>query len=217
MNKLITAVSLFAALLTSTAASAEAPPTVDSKPSKPEPVAAKNWFGDGMRDSGPHDRPNYFSAQVILGYGDTWGFIGNSYAYGFAPGVAARYTIHLLPNGFISSLNDSFDLDVGADARFILGGVVGYNSYGSFGIGFDLEAVAEVKWVMYFLNNLGAYVHAGIGAGMALTFAPGFGFSLPIDPQGGVGLMFRITNSLMLRADLVGSWHYEGLRVGLVF
>ena len=211
------AMAVVSALLLSTAARAdEDSKTVTKSAPAPAAPANTNWFGDGMRDSGSHNRPNYFSLQVILGYGDTWGFIGNAYAYGFAPGVAARYDIPLLPNGFISSMNDSFDLDVGVDARFVLGSVYGYSGYG-FGVGLDLEAVAEVKYVMYFLSNLAAYAHAGIGAGAAFTFSPGFGFSLPIDPQGGLGLMFRLNDSMTLRADLVGSWHYEGLRAGLIF
>src|SRR5258708_4064443 len=146
MNKLIA--SMFAsALLLSVAAHADEVKGVSIS----APAASKNWFGDGMKDTGVHARPNYLSVQVILGYGDTWGVIGNSYVYGFAPGVAARYDIPLKADGFISSLNDSFDLELGVDARCILGGVYGFNSYG-FGVGLDIEAVAEVKYVMYFLS-----------------------------------------------------------------
>lgn len=213
MKRLAICLSLVSALLTSTAAFAD---DAIAEVSQPAPAASNNWFGDGFRDNTPHDRPNYLSAQVILGYGDSWGFIGTAYAYGFAPGVAGRYTIALMPNGFIGSLNDSLDLDVGVDVRFILGGVAGYNSYG-FGVGLGVDAVAEAKYTMYFLNNLAGYAHAGLGVGAALTFGSSVGFSLPINPQGGVGVLFRFNNSMMLRADLVGSWHYEGVRVGLVF
>jgi hypothetical protein len=149
-------------------------------------------------DTGPHERSSMLS---VFGIVPWW--------YGFGIGAGARYGLPIAPEGIVSTINDSVELEFGGD--------IWYGSWGYLGVsahytGIDIPA--EGRWTFYLTPELAAY--AKVGLGFSLRFwgsnAVGSGFS-----GGGLswntatGILYQARDSLWLRGE-VG---YTGLKLGV--
>jgi hypothetical protein len=155
-----------------------------------------------LLDATPRTRQHMVSFFVGLPYG-YW------YYGGFPFGLGARYYIPLLHNGFIPPVNDSFGLEFGADFAAVFG------NYFAPLVDIPVEAV----WNFHLSSKFTAYAKAGL----ALEFA-GFtsgcnsygvcyssGLRLVPVPIGGVGILFKVSNSMVLRAEAAYPWFKVGL------
>lgn len=148
--------------------------------------------GDSMRQPGglfdatPHTR----KTQVSL-----WGLAG---WYGL--GVGGRFTLPLVADGILAEINDSIELEFGAD--FIpLGFLYAYPR---------LDIVAEGRWTFHLMPNISLYGKVVVGP--ALEFWSGGVYLYPvfdIVP----GLIYRLSDSMVLRAEL----GYRGFKGGIGF
>jgi hypothetical protein len=130
-----------------------------------------------------------------------------SWYYGFGIGGAARYTLPIVHNGFIDSLNDSVELEFGADMW--VGGWAGY-SYTGIGI------PAEGRWTFHITDRFDAYGKVGLGWVIAFSndsTIAGLGYGGGPYITAGPGVAYRVGDSISLRAE-VGNF---GLRAGVGF
>jgi hypothetical protein len=144
-----------------------------------------------IKDGSSHSRPQMLSF-----------FLNVPWWYGVGIGAGARYAISIVPDGFIPKLNDSFELEFGADYIFRSSGP------------YQLHAVIipfEVRWTFYFFDNFAAYAKVGVGAEI------NFGNN-PLGNRAAVyhnilspGVLFKLTDSLTLRGEI----SYWGTKVGL--
>lgn len=145
--------------------------------------------GDSMRtpgglfDATPHTRKGGLTVFAALGW---WSGIG----------VGGRYTLPLIADGFLAELNDSVELEFGADAYFF-----GWSSYTT------LDIPLEGRWTFHILPNFSAYAKVAIG--VELWLQPG---GVTIGPlfNIGPGILYRLSDSFLVRAE-AGN---RGLRVG---
>lgn len=122
--------------------------------------------------------------------------------FGVAPGVL--YGIPIVPDGFISALNDSFEIEFGA-FMFIW--------FGSSQTYLWVTPQGGVRWNFWLTKAFSVYGTAKIGAAIALTS----GFSHGIYGFGGVGLDWEFTEGMSLRAETGGGRGGAGLTGGLSF
>ncbi|MGI5861813.1 MAG: hypothetical protein ACOX6T_07105 [Myxococcales bacterium] len=169
MRRALTALTLAAALAA----------TGFSSPAAAEGVRSPG----GLLDQSPQERSQMLSVYGFLPWG--WGF-----------GGAVRYSIPIVPQGFISKLNDSIDLEFGADFYSHWA----FNDFGAIGVG-------EARWTFQILPKLGVYGKAVVG----LQYDTDWGVGPYWDFVPGV--IFQLNDTLALRGE-VG---YRGLRAGLGF
>lgn len=170
--------------------------------------------GGGIKDNGPHQRPQMASAQLYT-----------PWRYGFGFGLKLAYEIPLVQNGFIPSINNSFSIE-----PFFGLAWNNYNNgygYGRFGgINFDdnLSAVeytpgVSVLWSFYFSPQFRVYgaIHTGVtivapyysGPG-DYTYAGDNYVRIHIEPA--AGIVYSLNERLALRAE-IATW--SGLKGGL--
>src|SRR2546429_560262 len=77
----------------------------------------------GLFDTSSGNRPQMISGYLMV-----------PYYYGFGLGIGARYTLPIFDRGWIDQLNDSVELEFGADAW--------YDSYGYIGGGYSFFSLA---------------------------------------------------------------------------
>ena len=184
-------VCLSVALLTPATSRAEdAAPAESTAESTTESGSAFRRSG-GLLDRNPQER------QHMLSF-----FAFPSWYYGFGVGTGARYTLPLVKNGFIPPVNDSFELEFGADAWYA--GSFGY-SYFAFGV------PVEARWTFHFTDKFAAYAKAGLG--FTLAFGDYVGVYSPVYFSSGAGVIWSITDAFALRAEA----HTQGFRVGIGF
>jgi hypothetical protein len=147
--------------------------------------------GEGLsiRDATRHDRPfmlSFFGAVLPeYQFGDV--------VYPLGYGGAVRFAIPLLNDGFIPSVNDSFELELGANAFF-----GGY---------YLVTPVVEVRWTFHFGPRFSAYGKVGGGYNFMVSAIH------PSTPylSGAVGGLIALTRHFYLRAEL----GYPGLLLGI--
>src|SRR5205814_937175 len=146
--------------------------------------------GGGIRDGSHHRRP--FQVSVF-------GVISDDVSYGLGAGLAARFAIPLLSDGFISSLNDSFELELGA------------NFYSVFNlIRYVLTPVVEARWTFHLTSHFSAYPKVGFGWSFPVVSAvPHY---LPYFSVA-AGILFEATDWFYLRAEA----GYPGVLLGVAF
>jgi hypothetical protein len=152
-----------------------------------------------LKDRSHHERPPMFSF-----------FLNVPWWYGIGIGGGLRFTIPIVPDGFIPKLNDSFELEVGADYEYHRYSVLNYHA---------IIIPIEARWTFYFFPELAAYAKLGLGVeiglgGVALPFGGGIGYGATVyhnilSP----GILYKIGDSIWLRGEL---W-YRGLKIGLGF
>jgi hypothetical protein len=154
-----------------------------------------------IRDRRRQRRPSMLSFMVNVPW---W--------YGLGVGVGGRYGFSVAPDGFLPKVNDSFDLEFGADYVFRRWVSINYHA---------IIIPAEARWTFYFLPNLAAYAKVGLGVEV------GFGGVDIFGPYGGgvgtgvvvyhnlfsPGILYKLSDELWLRGEL-GYW---GLKAGLGF
>ncbi len=155
-----------------------------------------------LTDASPQHRPQMASFFVGLPFG-YWG-------YGFPLGVGARYQIPILHDGFIPSINDSFAVEIGADLSLI-------NS--SYWVPF-ISIPVEAMWTLYFLQNFAGYIKLGLALEMSFSnfCFGGFcrsGFGAGVVPIGTIGVMFKLSPSLVLRVEAGYPWLKVGIGIPL--
>jgi hypothetical protein len=164
------------------------------------------WRRPGaLLDRSPQRRPQMLSFFLGAPYGY------GAYGYGFPVGVGARYLIPLVHDGFIPALNDSFNIEFGADFSF---GFL-YGFYPTIGL------PVEVMWQFHFTQNFSAYAKAGISVGINpsnadFCSARGYctGFPITVSPVANVGLMYKFASNLFFRAEVGYPWIKVGLGIG---
>lgn len=133
-----------------------------------------------------------------------WGFV--PWSYGIGIGGGARFAYPIVPNGFIPMLNDSFELEGGADIR--------YATY--FGLSYSYVGLAapivEARWTFHITEKFAAYAKVGLGWSFAFgsyygagAWAGGFYWNA------GPGVLYKFGDSIYVRAEIMS----QGLRVGI--
>ena len=140
----------------------------------------------GLYDATPHTRKSMLTVWGSLGW---WSGLG----------VGARYTLPLVADGFLAELNDSVELEFGADLYFL--GWYGYSS---------LDIPVEGRWSFHVLPNLSLY--GKLAAGVQVDFLAG---SLRLWPlfHFAPGAIYHLSENFAVRAEL----GYRGLRLGVAF
>ncbi len=161
------------------------------------------WRQPGaLLDRSPQRRPHMFS--FFLGF--PYGYYG--YVYGGVPfGLGVRYMIPLIHDGFVPSLNDSFNIEFGAD----FGGIATRVFYPIISI------PVEVMWRLHFTSRFSGYVK--VGAALEFNVVSYCTTAYPCrtlvsaNVIANVGLIYRFTDTVSFRAEAGYPW----LKVGLGF
>lgn len=132
-----------------------------------------------------------------------WAFL----PYTFAIGVGGRFTLPVVADGFIPDINDSFEIEIGADLVF--------GSYPLVNAGYiDLSLVpVEGRWTFHFTPNLSAYAKLGLGYTLefsSYTGAAAYGSRFYYNFA--IGGMYNLTDKFGIRLEA----GYQGLKVGVV-
>lgn len=166
-------------------------------------VAAQGAAADfrqpgGLQDGSPQKRARLITAWVgfpYLYYG--WGGVGFPFGFG------ASYFHPLVEQGFVPELNDSFNLEAGANIAFAYGG--GFSSW--------LSLPVTVSWMLHFTRDFAGLVKLGAALNFGFGYWAGQRGWFNAFPVGGIGVMVRLSPSLMLRVEAGYPW----LSVGLGF
>jgi hypothetical protein len=133
-----------------------------------------------------------------------FGLAGGVWAGGIGTaGVAARHTTPLVKDGFIPTLNDSFELEVGVNAWRWFTEVRGS--------GFSLAN--EARWTFHFTPQFAAYAMAGLGPAWGYRDDGKNYFAVFI--TAGMGIHFHISESVAVRAEVDPTTAMLGLGFGL--
>jgi len=155
----------------------------------------------GINDMGPHTRNSMLSIFGLL----PWGF-GNGI------GGAVRYTLPVIHDGFVDSLNDSVELEFGGDIWF--GGYdFGTIRYGYTGLAIPLEG----RWSFHLNPKLSLYGKLSLGwyfnfytsniEGVQGLNSGGLYWNT------GAGGLYALSDSLWLRGEIGAT----GLKLGVGF
>jgi hypothetical protein len=161
--------------------------------------------GDTFRRSGSLlDRsPQHRSQMLSVFLGLPYGY----FYYGGVPfGLGARYLIPIVHDGFLSAVNDSFNIEFGVD----FSGVMGRTFYPV------LSIPVELMWQFHFTPKFSAYAKVGIALEFNLVSYCSVGYCRTVVTAGGiggVGLMYKFTDKISFRAELGYPW----VKVGLGF
>lgn len=180
MRRTTLAIALMAGLTLSSTAWAQDSGTSDTSSSAPSATGIRG--AHGLLDTNDSHKGNMLSF-----------FAFPSYWYGFGFGVGARFSFTLADKGFLPMVNDSFELEVGADGWW---GTWGYYSY------VGLSPMVEAKWSFYIIDKLCAYAKVGLGAYFAF---PSYAGWFPLRYRGGVGVIYDLTSTFSVRAEATNS------------
>jgi hypothetical protein len=163
--------------------------------------------GSGVRASGAlFDKDDTTHRKLMLSFFAE--FHWPYYSSVVGPGVGARFAIPIVKGGFVPQINDSFWIEFGLDT--------GYHFTG-FGFSFGLTIPAQAMYMVHLLKNFAVY--AKVSFGVQLEF---FGYSYcglgACQPfwaffhgAGGVGLVYNLSDSFALRAEVLSSGFYAGI------
>ena len=154
----------------------------------------------GIRDTGAHTRPHMLSFFATIPYWSGWGF-----------GLGARYQIPLAHDGFLPRVNDSFELEFGADLYYA-GAYCYYDGCGFGAAGLTIPV--EAMWTFHITPKFDAY--GKLGLGVNFYFGRGFYVSGPFGPiwfSSGAGIMYHINESIYFRAEL--GWPTTRVGIGI--
>jgi hypothetical protein len=177
-------------LFSATALAQSAPP-----PGPPPPGYGPNYGDDSMFDASMHHRGLDLSVMAWI-----------PWYYGLGFGAQARVEIPIVPDGFIPSMNDEFDIE----------GSFGFAYASDYAFGY--VAIVPAAYAIYALHiNRAFRVYVGLGLGYDIGVAScdgcgayNFG-GFYWDPV--VGLNFKLASSFALRAELGA----QGLKGGVQF
>lgn len=159
------------------------------------------WRQPGaLLDRSHQTRPQMLSFFLGLPYG--------YFGYGFPLGVSGRYLIPLAHDGFISTLNDSVNLEFGAD----LSAVFGTAFYPVIGI------PVEGMWRFHLTQNFSVYAKVGLSLRITpVSYCSGFGCGVVwFDFIGNAGLAYKLGSSpISLRAEVGYPWTKVGIGIDM--
>jgi hypothetical protein len=152
----------------------------------------------GIKDTSLHARPQMISVFTGLHYGHFSG-------YGFPLLIGGRYSIPIVPDGFIPSLNDEFALEFGLDLDFTF---LASRYQDSVLVGFGIPA--DAMWDFHFSAKFDAYAKLGFVFGSVFNSGyDGFWWTF----RSAVGLRLKLNEAMYFRAE-VG---YPAIMAGLGF
>lgn len=171
----------------------EAPVTVEE-----EGVHGRSAFKSpgGLLDRSTHKRDMELIFQLGLPYGYYFG--------GFGLGLAARFYYPIVPDGFISSINDEFGLEGGVDVMF-------YFSYLSTYSPVRLDIPVAARWSFHLTDAWTVFAKLGLGIGIW----PGAYYSVWFVGEGGVGAIYKLSDVISLRLDVGYPWAKFGVVIAL--
>ena len=176
--------------------------TAASTSSSTSSTAASTSSGDsggfhgtgGLFDAADQHRSQMLSLMAIA---PTW-------YYGVGVGATLRYTLPIVPNGFIPKLNDSFELEFGGDVWY----VPTYLYDSLLGVAGNVGA----RYTFHFTDKFDAYLRVALGVQYRHWSSTYNGWSgVDYFYDAGPGVEYRIVDMLVLRGEL----SYSGLRVGV--
>lgn len=170
----------------------------DAAPANSGGAAADLSGPGGLSDGSSHSRQRLISAWLGFPYAYYgWGRVG------LPLGIGVSYFQPLVNDGFVPNLNDSFNLEVGANLTFAWYG--GFSSW--------LAVPITVNWMLHFTPQFSGYLKLGA----AINFTFGYwatqyaGAWVSAFPVGGVGIMFKLNQQLTLRLEAGYPWLALGL------
>jgi hypothetical protein len=121
--------------------------------------------------------------------------------------VGARFNIPLVHDGFVPQINDSFDLEFGADIGLVpTGGVLGCY------LPIYIQPMVEPRYTVYLLPKLAAYIKPlSLGFVVWPNNCGGFYSTFFFHYEASVGVIYKLTSNIALRGE-VGSY---GIRAGI--
>lgn len=150
--------------------------------------------GGGIRDGSHHNRPFQLSFFAVAPF-ERYYLTGP-----LGIGGAVRFAIPLVNDGFIRPINDSFELELGA------------NLYTGFSSGpVVVTPIAEVRWTFHLTSHFSAYPKLGFGWNFPVVTPR----SLVPTPyfSAAAGLLYEVADWFYLRAEA----GYPGVLLGLAF
>ncbi len=159
---------------------------------------AENAFkkADGLLDNSPKNRQHMISAFAFIPW---W--------YGLGFGVAGRYAIPIVHNGFIPRLNDSVELEFGADVYYSR-----WLDWNYYGFVFPVEG----RWTFHLTPKFSAYGKASLGLRFSYLSYSKYHDDLDLSAiHWGLssGILYQFNESMAFRAELGVS----GLMAGIGF
>ncbi len=151
----------------------------------------------GLKDAGHHDRDSMLSFFALL----PWG-------YGSGIGLAARYTLPIVDDGFIDTINDSVELEFGGDVWF---GGLGARDYSYTGLAIPVEG----RWTFHFTPKFSAYGKLSLGWYFNFwhddyDYDPGVSYG-GFYFNAGAGVLYKLGDAISLRGELGAT----GLKAGI--
>lgn len=198
MRRYLAPLTVAVALCTAAVAHADEAPAATTDSSTPSAGGSAFKQAGALLDASPQTR----SMQLSFFAGIPWGSYFYCGAYGgcgFPLELGARFNIPVVPNGFVPMLNDSFDIEFGADFDLYFGGLVG----------FGIIPVVSARYTFYLLPNLWVYPKLEFGVG--IIGYPGYAVFPRFHWNFLAGVGYNITQKISLRAE-VG---YYALKVGI--
>lgn len=160
--------------------------------------AATSGESGGIKDISLHTRPQMISVFTGLHYGH---FAG----YGFPLLIGGRYSIPIVPDGFIPSLNDEFGLEFGLDFNFTF---LSSTYADSVLVGFGIPA--DAYWDFHISDKFDAYAKLGFVFGTVFNSGyDGFWWTF----RTAVGMRLKLNEAMYFRVE-VG---YPAIMAGLGF
>lgn len=131
------------------------------------------------------------------------------YSYVVGPGVGARFAIPIVKGGFVPQINDSFWIEFGFDTGFHFSG---------FGFSFGITIPAQAMYMVHLLKNFAVYAKVSFGVQLEVfnysycgIGAPCASFWAFFHGAGGLGLVYNLSDSFALRAEVMSSGFYGGI------
>ena len=157
--------------------------------------ARRDATANTIQDTSAHTRPNELSLMVYA-----------PWYYGIGIGVTGRYSIVILPDGFIPNVNDSFAIEPGVSLE--------HASWGNLGFNYSYNAISPYvmgTWSFHFSEQFRAY--AGLALGFRVFFGSDTGFISPstftLDTV--AGLFYKFSPKSSFRGEL----GYLGPKAGI--
>ena len=146
--------------------------------------------------------PQHRNAMISVFLGLPFGYWG----YGFPFGVGGRYLLPILHDGFVPGINDSFNLEFGADLSLVSG---------AYFVPF-ISVPIEAMWQLFFVPKFSGYLKLGVALEMSFaSYCFGSvcrsGFGLGAIPIGAIGVMFHFNDKIALRLEAGYPWFKVGL------
>ncbi len=145
-----------AGLLTEDAKAQDSSTATDSSASAPAPdeEGSSSHRSGAIRDTGEHTRPLALSAMAYL-----------PWYYGFGIGVNARLEIPIVPDGFISAINDQVSLEPSLGLGYRSYGLGAYSDNLTF---FDITPALYGMWSFHITPKFRPYGAIGLGYDIAI-------------------------------------------------